>query len=169
MQIWMSTQKSGGFYPQNGWWKYHGKPYEQMDDLGLFPLFLVQHPNFMTRHSMIRYSCRGVSMISYNWNAGIRGGNRGGDGSFHHATVRLETHVVHGWYFLKSNSSPFKEAILKTESLAKRYCSLQKEKSSKRLKFETTTVWMVISSQLNHWLRRVSVEDELIFGFAGEG
>ncbi len=22
----------------------NGKPYEQMDDLGVFPLFLVQHP-----------------------------------------------------------------------------------------------------------------------------
>ncbi len=26
------------------WMVYSGKPYEQMDDLGVFPLFLVQHP-----------------------------------------------------------------------------------------------------------------------------
>ncbi len=31
--IWVFP-KIGGFYPQNGWWKFHGKPYEQMDDLG---------------------------------------------------------------------------------------------------------------------------------------
>ncbi len=36
--IWMFP-KIGGFSPQNGWWKFHGKPYEQMDDLGI-PLSL---------------------------------------------------------------------------------------------------------------------------------
>ncbi len=36
--------KIGGFDLQNGWWKFHGKPYEQMDDLGgKTHLFLVQH------------------------------------------------------------------------------------------------------------------------------
>ena len=29
--------KIGGFDPQNVWWKFHGKPYEQMDHLGGFP------------------------------------------------------------------------------------------------------------------------------------
>ena len=39
------SQKIGGFYPQNGWLFFMGKPYEQMDDLGgKNPLFLVQHP-----------------------------------------------------------------------------------------------------------------------------
>ncbi len=34
--------KIGGFYPQNGWWVYHGsKPYVLMDDLGGF-----YHPYF---------------------------------------------------------------------------------------------------------------------------
>ncbi len=42
-------QKIGGlFYPQNGWWVYHGsKPYEQMDDLGglyTTPYFWKQTP-----------------------------------------------------------------------------------------------------------------------------
>ena len=26
---------------------FHGKPYEQMDDLGGFPIFLVQHPYYL--------------------------------------------------------------------------------------------------------------------------
>ena len=35
--------KIGGGLPPK-WMVYNGKPYEQMDDLGV-PLFLVQHPN----------------------------------------------------------------------------------------------------------------------------
>ena len=34
--------------PQNGWWKNKGKPYEQMDDLGVkisTPIFGKRHPN----------------------------------------------------------------------------------------------------------------------------
>ena len=35
--------KIGGFYPQNGWFENNGKPYAQIDDLGV-PLFL-ETPN----------------------------------------------------------------------------------------------------------------------------
>ncbi len=28
------SKNRGSFPTQNGWWKFHGKPHEQMDDLG---------------------------------------------------------------------------------------------------------------------------------------
>ena len=44
-QIGWLNQNIGGFYPQNGWCINNGsKPYVLMDDLGGFPIFLVQHP-----------------------------------------------------------------------------------------------------------------------------
>ena len=40
MLIWMFSKNRGTRKPQNGWWIiYNGRPYEQMDDLGV-PLFL---------------------------------------------------------------------------------------------------------------------------------
>ena len=37
---WVLNQKSGDFTPKMDGWKFNGKPYEQMDDLGV-PLFLA--------------------------------------------------------------------------------------------------------------------------------
>ena len=40
MQIWMSTQKSGDFTPKMDAENFTENPIKQMDDLGVFPLFL---------------------------------------------------------------------------------------------------------------------------------
>ncbi len=42
MSKWM-LPKIGGKPPK--WMVYNGKPYFLMDDVGGFPIFLVQHPN----------------------------------------------------------------------------------------------------------------------------
>ncbi len=36
----------GGKTPENGWWKFHGKPYEQMDDFGGFPIIFGSTPMY---------------------------------------------------------------------------------------------------------------------------
>ncbi len=47
--------KIGRFYPQNGWWKFHGKPYFLMDDLGV-PLFL-ETPIWRWWKSFMKNNC----------------------------------------------------------------------------------------------------------------
>ena len=54
--------------PQNGWWKFHGKPYEQMDDLGgKNPLFLEGHPCRLKQDVWIRK----ISMEKFNKTVGL--------------------------------------------------------------------------------------------------
>ncbi len=49
------------------WMVYMGKPYEQMDNLGVFPLFLVQHPYvYLSCPSpQKKQTCHGATVSKY--------------------------------------------------------------------------------------------------------
>ena len=58
--------------PQNGWWKFHGKPYEQMDDLGCFPPIFGTpiYPNTQWRWC-ITVNYANVGKCTIHWVSGI--------------------------------------------------------------------------------------------------